>query len=190
MKKDYYTKKRIADALKELQHKKPLDKISVGEIARAADVNRSTFYYYFSDKYRLVEWIIEEDISGKFHVVAPEQWMGNVLILLQVIQRDLPFYRQAIGMDSSLNLRRFFREITASTVSQYIENHLGAGRMQEETKTFLVDFVTAGFVETYIRYIETGAEEAPERLLLRYYDLIEPQLRLAIDKSVMRDKMN
>ena len=37
--------------------KKPLDKIRITEICQAAEIERSTFYYHFEDKYELVAWI-------------------------------------------------------------------------------------------------------------------------------------
>ncbi len=52
------TKLWIADKMKELMKKKPLDKIRITEICQAAEIERSTFYYHFRDKYELVAWII------------------------------------------------------------------------------------------------------------------------------------
>lgn len=43
------TKKMMKEALIDLLDKKPLEKISVTEICKSADVNRSTFYAYYED---------------------------------------------------------------------------------------------------------------------------------------------
>ena len=51
------TKIWIADTMKRLMAKKPLEKIRVTEICRAAEIERPTFYYHFKDKYDLVAWI-------------------------------------------------------------------------------------------------------------------------------------
>ena len=48
------TKIWIADKMKELMKTKPLDKIRVTEICRAAEIERPTFYYHFKDKYDLL----------------------------------------------------------------------------------------------------------------------------------------
>ncbi|MBO7710573.1 MAG: TetR family transcriptional regulator [Lachnospiraceae bacterium] len=51
------TKLWIADKMKELMKRKPIDKIRITEICQSAEIERSTFYYHFKDKYDLVAWI-------------------------------------------------------------------------------------------------------------------------------------
>lgn len=51
------TKIWIADALKRLLVKKPLEKIFVTDICKEAENERPTFYYHFKDKYDLMAWI-------------------------------------------------------------------------------------------------------------------------------------
>ena len=41
------TKLWIADKMKALMKKKPIDKIRITEICQAAEIERSTFYYHF-----------------------------------------------------------------------------------------------------------------------------------------------
>ena len=55
------TKKAIAFALKDLLSEKPLDKITIDDIAEKAEINRQTFYYHFQDIVDLVEWICITD---------------------------------------------------------------------------------------------------------------------------------
>lgn len=55
------TKKMIKNALLELLEERPLEKISVTDICRAADVNRSSFYAHYQDIMQL-ENEIEQDV--------------------------------------------------------------------------------------------------------------------------------
>jgi len=50
----YRTKIWIADIMKRLMKSKPIDKIRITEICSQAEIERSTFYYHFKDKYDLV----------------------------------------------------------------------------------------------------------------------------------------
>ena len=52
------TKLWIADTMKKLLAKKPIEKIRVTEICREAEIERPTFYYHFKDKYDLMAWMI------------------------------------------------------------------------------------------------------------------------------------
>ena len=51
------TKLWIADAMKRILVKKPLEKIFVTDICKEAEIERPTFYYHFKDKYDLMAWI-------------------------------------------------------------------------------------------------------------------------------------
>ena len=58
------TKMWIADKMREIMKRKPIDKIRVTEICKAADIERPTFYYHFKDKYDLVAWMFCTDAYG------------------------------------------------------------------------------------------------------------------------------
>ena len=57
------TKEKLATALISAMEEKALDKITVKEIIKKAEVNRKTFYYYFPDIYGLLEWVISRESS-------------------------------------------------------------------------------------------------------------------------------
>ena len=52
------TKVWIADAMRRLLTRRPIEQIRVTEICREAEVARPTFYYHFEDKYDLMAWMI------------------------------------------------------------------------------------------------------------------------------------
>ena len=49
------TKRALEQSLKNLLLKKPLNKITINDIAEDCGINRMTFYYHFKDIYDLVE---------------------------------------------------------------------------------------------------------------------------------------
>ena len=55
------TKNAIAYAFKELLLEKPINKITINDIAEKCEINRQTFYYHFHDVIELTEWICEVD---------------------------------------------------------------------------------------------------------------------------------
>lgn len=55
-----YTKSVIRQALFDLLKEKPLNKITVTDICKMADINRSTFYSYYEDVYALLTQIQNE----------------------------------------------------------------------------------------------------------------------------------
>lgn len=58
------TKRAIADAYIGLLEKKAFEKITIKDILTSAEINRSTFYKYFPDKYDLTKQILTALIDG------------------------------------------------------------------------------------------------------------------------------
>lgn len=58
-----YTKKVIKDTLITLLEEKEINKITVSEICKIADINRATFYRYYLDVYDLLDKIEEEFVD-------------------------------------------------------------------------------------------------------------------------------
>ncbi|MCM1167884.1 MAG: hypothetical protein NC299_15525 [Lachnospiraceae bacterium] len=58
------TKKRIADAMTDCLQKNSLDSITVTKICEIADINRSTFYAYYSDPIELYEVLEKNALEG------------------------------------------------------------------------------------------------------------------------------
>ena len=55
------TKKDLAISLRKLLLKKPLSKITIGELSKEAEVNRQTFYYHFQDINDLLYYATEKE---------------------------------------------------------------------------------------------------------------------------------
>ena len=58
------TKRLMKDALLELMETKPFEKIKVTDVCAAADVNRSTFYAYYTDTLALLGEIEDDAIAA------------------------------------------------------------------------------------------------------------------------------
>lgn len=65
------TKRAIEASLKKLLLVKPLDKITISDIAEDCGINRMTFYYHFKDIYDLIEWSCEEDAAKALGAKKP-----------------------------------------------------------------------------------------------------------------------
>lgn len=99
------TKIWIADTMKKLMVKKPIEKIRVTEICKEARIERPTFYYHFQDKYDLVAWIffydaLDTDILSIESAAAGMNRMRN----------DFIFYKRAYEDNSQNPLWQYMLE--------------------------------------------------------------------------------
>ena len=87
----------IADKMKDLMKKKPIEKIRITEICANAEIERSTFYYHFRDKYELVAWIFFQDANAT-NIIDPK----DSAAALNKMKQDILFYKRAYE-DTSQN---------------------------------------------------------------------------------------
>ena len=64
------TKQMIKESFIELLKTNPLNKISVTQICKKAEINRVTFYKYYKDTYDLYEKIIDEMLDTSSHIMT------------------------------------------------------------------------------------------------------------------------
>lgn len=80
------SRKWIRQAFMELLREKELEKITVTDIVKRADINRSTFYAHYKDIYALVEEIEDEIVSSSIELLSEMKYHN-------VFKDPLPFLR-------------------------------------------------------------------------------------------------
>ena len=56
-----FTQQAIMYSLLKLLQEKPIDKITVKDICELCEINRNTFYYYYSDIYQVLEELLRSE---------------------------------------------------------------------------------------------------------------------------------
>lgn len=102
------TKCAIADALKQLMEKNPLEDISVGRIIAAAQVSRNTFYYHFKDKYDLVNWIFTTETEPfTSRPVSRDNWQTRLYDICRYLKENQTFYTNALRLTGQNSLQEY-----------------------------------------------------------------------------------
>lgn len=92
--------KRIGQALIVLLKQQPIEKISVKDICAEAEINRTTFYNHFDDKYQLLEAVQQacvevfltvfqefvDDLPSHLKTIRPEQYLVSREILTYYLE--------------------------------------------------------------------------------------------------------
>lgn len=65
------TRRLLQDAVLSLVHEKPMDAITVQDIAARAEVNRATFYAHFEDKNALMNYMMREMFQERLDAALP-----------------------------------------------------------------------------------------------------------------------
>lgn len=129
------TKLLIADTLKELMKYQSLDQIRITRICQLADIQRTTFYYHFKDKYDVVAWVYfhNSEVNNLADVEAAAASMS-------AMKNDMLFYRRAYA-DTSQNA--LWNHLVEYYTSAY------TALAKEKLKTDVLDTQTAFSIRMY-----------------------------------------
>ncbi len=134
------TKNWIADKMRELMKRKPIEKIRVTEICEAADIERPTFYYHFKDKYDLVAWMFYSDAVGTDVLSVPSAAAG-----LNKMKQEILFYKRAYEDQSQNALWRYMIEYFVRRYSDLAKEKLGVDTLDTQL-SYSIRFYCTGAV--------------------------------------------
>ena len=158
------TKKAVADSLKKLTEKKAFDKISVGEISEEAGINRQTFYYHFTDKYELLEWIYKEEIVNPIKDELDfNNWDKKLCDALNVLINEKMFYQNTIKHAEEY-VSRFFLENARRVFEDAIEVLDEENAIDEKARRFYAGFFANGLCGSLMEWLYDGMNMSAEEL--------------------------
>lgn len=135
------TRQTFIDVFCELYSQKPIEKISIQEIANKAGYNRSTFYQYFTDIYELLDYIennilsyIKEELAKKelstysvqhaFHCLEDEEYLSVIKALLgdygsirflERLKREMTLDRMELNFPQNNSISPYLMEFQIAT---------------------------------------------------------------------------
>ena len=158
------TKNAVADSLKRLTEKKAFDKISVGEISEEAGINRQTFYYHFTDKYELLEWIYKEEIVNPImNELDFNNWDDKLCGALKVMISEKQFYLNTIKHAEDY-VSRFFLENARRVFEDAIDVLDEEKNIDEKARRFYAGFFANGLCGSLMEWIFDGMNMSAEEI--------------------------
>lgn len=162
------TKKAIRNAFAQLLSRKPLDEITVKDIAATADINRKTFYNYYSGVYQIIDEIENQMISSLDLLVSDvdfKEAMQNPRILFEkmttVLYDDLDFYGHLLKIDRNVSLvskiTGLLKEKVKSAFSSQIE--VDSGKLD-----VMVDYAISGMIGVYQSWVNSARKQSIEEI--------------------------
>lgn len=166
------TREAIFRAFTKLLTEKSFDKLTVGEIIACADVGRATFYAHFETKEFLLKELCEELFCHIFdsvcvppeehrHIFSCEEQGSVFLHLLKHLEKnDNNVLKLLVGRNNELFLEYFKNNLKELVKSQLpLFSHQKSSALPED---FLINHITATFVETVRWWAANGRKESPE----------------------------
>ena len=168
------TREAIFAAFGELLSKKDFNKITVAEIIARADVGRAAFYAHFETKDSLLQALCEElfchvfdclrkDGAEHTHIFKCDAPDSVFLHLILHLQRNDNHILDLLASQNNELFLRCFKEHLKALVRDQI--YLFEGEKNKSVpRDFLINHISATFVEAIRFWIADGMKESPETL--------------------------
>ena len=188
------TKRALEASLKHLLLQKPLNKITINDIAEDCGINRMTFYYHFKDIYDLVEWCCEEDASralaGK---KTYETWQQGLLQIFEAVQDNKPFILNVYRSVSREQVENYLYRITYDLLEGVVEERSQGMSVRQEDKAFIATLYKYMFVGLMLDWIKSDMKGDPALIVERLEQVIHGSVsaalgRLRTDKPVLSNQ--
>ncbi len=181
MREAIQTKLAFGDALKELLKTQSFEKVTVSGICEQANLKRTSFYYYFLDKYDLANWVfdyeyvehikntfgVQDLYSGEFAEEIPEEvpegfddWL-LVQATAEFFQENISFYSKVIDFQGQNSFLDHFREL----LEPPLHTMLRGSTKDNKDIEFLVNFYADAILATLMRWIKDPKRVSPTELV-------------------------
>lgn len=176
------TREAIFRAFIELLSTEHYSRITVGEIIDRADVGRATFYSHFETKDFLLKELCEElfchifdasEEGGEKHThIFNCNSTGSVFLhLLEHLQNNDNNILELLSCENNELFLRYFKENLKDLIKKQ-PDLLCAGADKGLPEDFLVNHISATFVEAVRWWIAGGMKESPETIANYFYSAI------------------
>lgn len=177
------TKRAIAASLKKLLEQKPLNKITVTDIAKDCGISRHTFYYHFRDVYDLMEWTYRTEgerlLEGKRDYA---NWRQGMAEIFRYIQDNQAMVQNALRSGSGDYLLPYLYQRTYGLLFAVVEEKSEGKTISREHQEFIAQFYKHAFAGVILDWVESGMARDPAEIMADLGVLLQGEFVDAIDK--------
>ena len=162
------TKRALEASLKHLLLQKPLNKITINDIAEDCGISRMTFYYHFKDIYDLVEWVCMEDakqaLAGK---KSYDTWQEGFISIFQAVQENKPFVMNVYRAVSRERIEQYLNPLIHNLILGVVEEKAKGMTVNEADRQFIAEFYEHAFLGVMLEWIGGNMKEDPAAIVER-----------------------
>ena len=154
------TKKLLRDSLFSLLQKKSINEITVTELTDVADINRATFYFYYTDIFDMLNQIqdeayelFEDVLQGADECAAtPEAFVKYVENILNFCKQNTAIARFVITREYNNNkVLTKIKKLLAKNVPVAKEQYA-----QDDPRRFILNFALNSLTGTVVDWMDDG----------------------------------
>ncbi len=182
--KNRRTKQLIQRSFVQILENKSFEAITIGDIAKTAQINRGTFYLHFQDKFDLLDQIEQQlfrDIGNHIdelqsHYLSTHTFEKGqeqfAATLFSSIKKHLPLLKIFLSNHGRAGFHIRFRDAFSEKVRLHLENNEIINASLKAPMDYFLSFITSAFLGLIEQWVQNGLDKTPEEMTAVYIDII------------------
>ena len=188
-KKSLKTIRKLREELAGLMMEKDIEKITVNELTKRADIHRTTFYSHFQDIYDLYE-TTENDVMNEIDEMLIKSHRGEdkdfFKKTLDYIKNNPKVCKMIFSSNYSGNLKKKLNDFVETLCKEAWADMSGIDNSDKKFE-YLFRYHTHGCMSIIEKWVEDDFEES-EKFIIKTISQIEMNARSFISSEVSRKK--
>jgi transcriptional regulator len=177
------TKNSLAAALKKRMETTEFSKIRVSDLLKDCNIVRSTFYYYFSDIYELLEWMLNTELIGLLEKCDElYTWDQGITMLMEYVRDNSKMCLCAFQSIGRGSLEKMFYKNCYVLMERFVNTGFSNVKVAAEDKAFIMDFYVRAYVSALAAWLVGGMKKTPQEMV----DMIERTVSGGIENALKR----
>lgn len=163
-----FTRQAIMYSLLKLLQEKSIDKITVKDICELCEINRNTFYYYYSDIYQVIEELLRFETEKSLK--EDQKYESFYEDFIKRYHLILEYKKAVYNLYNSKNqdlILKYFQDITEDFVEKYVFKEVKGKKILPEDIKFIIDFYSSSIIGNTLRWMHKGMQEKQEQLIYK-----------------------
>ena len=179
-----YTKKIIREEFIKILNERPLNKITVKDIASACEINRNTFYYYYTDVYALLSELFQTELQTVIDEYNDTfSWEESFIVATKVALENKIAINHVYNSMQREELEDYIYNVSGHVMSRYVEKVSDGISASSGDKKLIASFYQCALTEMVLRWIASGMKEDPDTIVRRIGQLFDGHIALSLKRS-------
>ena len=160
------TKNSLAVALKKRMATTEFSKIRVSDLLKDCNIVRSTFYYYFTDIYELLKWMLNTELIELLEKCNElYTWDQGVVMLMEYVRDNSEPCLCAFPSGGRAALEEMFYQNCYVLMERFVNSNFSEINTNPEDKSFIIDFYVRAYVSALAAWLVGGMKKTPEEMV-------------------------
>ncbi|WP_248278522.1 TetR/AcrR family transcriptional regulator [Bacillus sp. DNRA2] len=182
--KNRRTKQLIQSSFMKILEGEPFESITIGDITKAAQINRGTFYLHFQDKFDLLDQIEQQlfrdlgnhldELQSNYSIEETFEKGQEQLAatLFSAIKMHAPLLKIFLSNRGRAGFHIRFRDAFSEKVRVNLEKNESVITGLKAPMEYFLSFITSAFLGLIEQWFRNGLDKTPEEMTVLYIDII------------------